>query len=122
MKVVIGTGNGGKLREIKNALGGLGIEFLSLKDFPSFEMPEEDGKTFSENALIKARALFLATGLYVLSDDSGLEVRYLNGAPGIHSARYACGGSGGNACDEENVEKLLFELDGGGARKPRCAF
>ncbi|MBE9529350.1 MAG: hypothetical protein IME99_08945, partial [Proteobacteria bacterium] len=116
MKIVVGTGNKGKLREIMNALGSYEqdspkIEVLSLDDFPGFEMPPETGATFAENALIKARAVTAATGYAALSDDSGLEVDFLNGAPGVHSARYAALGSAHdadkNATDEANIDKLL---------------
>ncbi len=112
MKIVIATGNKGKLREIKSALDGLSLEFLSLGDFPGFVMPPETRSTFAENALIKAHAIFSATGLCALSDDSGLEVEYLNGAPGIRSARYAAEDSCNDPSDEQNVDKLLFELNG----------
>jgi XTP/dITP diphosphohydrolase len=119
MKIVVGTGNKGKLREIMNALGSLGpdtskIEVLSLADFPGLVMPPETGATFAENALIKARAVSEATGLVALSDDSGLEVDFLGNAPGVHSARYAALGNGTeqNATDDDNIDKLLGELEG----------
>lgn len=122
MKIVVGTGNKGKLREIINALGTLDsseqasskIEVLSLADFPDVVMPPETGATFVENALIKARAVSEATGLVALSDDSGLEVDFLGNAPGVHSARYAALGPGTeqNATDDANIDKLLGELEG----------
>ena len=82
------------------------MEILSLKDFPDIPDMEEDGKSFLENALIKARAVSKFTGEAVLADDSGLEVDVLGGAPGIYSSRYA----GPDATDEKNIRKLLVEL------------
>lgn len=108
MKLVIATKNRGKARELGEMLKGLEVEVLSLADFPSVALPPEDGDTFTENALIKARAVFEATGLPSLADDSGLVVDALDGRPGIYSARYA----GRNATDEENYRKLLVELEG----------
>ncbi len=108
MKLVIATKNRGKARELGEMLKGLEVEVLSLADFPSVALPPEDGDTFTENALIKARAVFEATGLPSLADDSGLAVDALDGRPGIYSARYA----GRNATDEDNYMKLLCELEG----------
>lgn len=108
MKLVIATKNRGKARELGEMLKGLEVEVLSLADFPSVALPPEDGDTFTENALIKARAVFEATGLPSLADDSGLVVDALDGRPGIYSARYA----GRNATDEDNYRKLLGELEG----------
>ncbi len=108
MKLVIATKNRSKARELGEMLKGLEVEVLSLADFPSVALPPEDGDTFTENALIKARAVFEATGLPSLADDSGLAVDALDGRPGIYSARYA----GRNATDEDNYMKLLCELEG----------
>ena len=96
----------------------LGINVVSLNDFP--EIPEivEDGKSFLENALKKGRAVAEATGEPVLADDSGLEVDALGGAPGIHSARYA----GDDADDLQNNRKLLEELKGIPTAKRAAAF
>ncbi len=96
----------------------LGINVVSLNDFP--EIPEivEDGKSFLENALKKGRAVAEATGETVLADDSGLEVDALGGAPGIHSARYA----GDDASDLQNNRKLLEELKGIPTAKRAAAF
>lgn len=118
MKLVIATGNRGKARELGEMLNGLGVEVLSLADFPSVALPPEDGDTFTENALIKARAVFEATGMPSLADDSGLVVDALGGRPGIYSARYA----GRNATDEDNYRKLLGELEGAAAEKRAARF
>ena len=87
-KVIFGTGNEGKMKEIREILGDLDIELLSLKDAGIHADIVEDGKTFEENALIKARAICKLAGEMVLADDSGLEIDYLNKEPGIYSARY----------------------------------
>lgn len=87
-KIVFATGNTGKMREIREILADLDLEVVSMKEI-GFNMPiEENGTTFEENALIKARAVAGQCGEIVLADDSGLEVDYLNGDPGIYSARY----------------------------------
>ena len=87
-KVIFATGNEGKMKEIREILGDLDIELLSLKDAGIHADIVEDGKTFEENAQIKARAVCSLTGEIVLADDSGLEIDYLNKEPGIYSARY----------------------------------
>lgn len=103
--VVLASGNAGKLRELGQLLEPLGV---SLKPQVEFEVPEveETGLSFVENAIIKARAAAAHSGLPAIADDSGLEVDYLDGAPGIHSARYSGNG------DEANNLKLLQELRG----------
>ena len=97
MRIVFATGNKDKMREIRAILGGLDAEILSMKEAGVFEDVVEDGTTFSENARIKADAIYgllqekepaLADETVVLADDSGLEIDYLNGEPGIYSARY----------------------------------
>ena len=108
MKLVVATRNFGKLREIQTGLRGLGIELLSLADFPAAPEVEEDGDTFAANAVKKAKALAAFTGLPALADDSGLEVDALGGAPGIRSARLA----GERATDLENNAKLISLLHG----------
>jgi XTP/dITP diphosphohydrolase len=101
--IVLASGNAGKLRELNTLLAPLAV---TLKPQAQFEVPEveENGLTFVENALIKARAAALHSGLPAIADDSGLEVDYLKGAPGIHSARYSGGG------DEANNILLLKAL------------
>lgn len=95
MRIVFATGNAGKLKEIRQILGSLGIEIISMADAGISDDIEENGRSFAENSMIKARAV--AAKLkeadpddesIVLADDSGLEIDYLNGEPGIYSARY----------------------------------
>ncbi|MGH8128620.1 MAG: non-canonical purine NTP pyrophosphatase, partial [Gammaproteobacteria bacterium] len=104
-QVVIATGNRGKLAELIPLLAPLGLEPVAQSEF-GLTGVAEDAPTFIENALAKARAAAHATGLPAIADDSGLEVAALDGAPGVHSARYA--GEHGN--DDANNEKLLAEL------------
>ena len=87
-KVIFATGNEGKMKEIREILGDLDIELLSLKDAGIHADIVEDGKTFEENTQIKAKAICDLTGEIVLADDSGLEIDHLNKEPGIYSARY----------------------------------
>jgi XTP/dITP diphosphohydrolase len=106
--IVFASRNQGKVQEIQAMLADLGISLLSLNDYPGISEIVEDGKSFLENALIKARIVAEATGEIVLADDSGLEVDALGGAPGIYSARYA----GKDADDQQNIRKLLDDLKG----------
>lgn len=99
-------------------LKDLEIELLTLNDFPGVPDIVEDGETFLENALKKARAVSEKTGLASLADDSGLEVESLGMRPGVHSARY----SGPDATDASNIRKLLAELEGKPAGLRRAAF
>ena len=87
-KIIFATGNEGKMREVRMILGDLGAEILSLKEAGIQAEAEENGTTFEENAVIKAKEIMEKTGALVLADDSGLEVDALNGEPGIYSARY----------------------------------
>jgi XTP/dITP diphosphohydrolase len=106
MELLAATTNPGKLAEIKSVLQSLPIEILSLRDLGGPPVIVEDGKTFEENALKKARSLAAFSGRVTLADDSGLEVAALGGAPGVHSARY-----GGEDADEaRNNAKLLRAL------------
>jgi XTP/dITP diphosphohydrolase len=106
--VVVATRNKGKIREIRKALKGLGLRIYALSDFPDVPEIEEDGKSFTENALKKARFYSKYFGKLTIADDSGLEVEWLKGLPGIYSARYA--GKGASA--RENNQKLLNEMEG----------
>lgn len=106
MKLVLATNNQGKVREFQVLLAGLPLELLTLADFPNLPEVLEDGTTFRENAAKKARETASATGLLALADDSGLEVDYLAGEPGVYSARYA----GPQRSDEDNNARLLKEL------------
>ncbi|KJS18539.1 MAG: purine NTP phosphatase [Peptococcaceae bacterium BRH_c4b] len=103
MRLVLATRNRGKVNELAELLSPLGVEVLSLDNFPGVPEVEEDGDTFKANALKKALTVSLHTGEIALADDSGLEVDYLGGAPGVHSARFA----GVGRDDLENNEKLL---------------
>ena len=103
--IVVATGNQGKLKEINQVLNPFGLRALGQSDFDVPEI-EETGLTFVENAILKARNASAITGKPALADDSGLEVDALQGAPGIYSARYA----GVDACDADNVAKLLDAL------------
>ena len=87
-KIVFATTNEGKVKEIKEILEGFLVEVVSMKEMDITTDIEENGTTFEENSLIKAREISKLTGLPALADDSGLEVDYLNGEPGIYSARY----------------------------------
>lgn len=87
-KIIFATTNEGKMKEIRMILADLGMEILSLKDLNIHVDIEESGKTFEENAIIKAKAICELTGEMVLADDSGLEVDYMDKAPGVYSARY----------------------------------
>lgn len=105
-KIIFATKNIGKLKEVSQILGEEEIELLSLNDFNNVEEIIEDGLTFHENAVKKAKFVYNKFKLPVIADDSGLVVDQLNGEPGIYSARYA----GKNASDEENNAKLLAKL------------
>jgi len=106
-RVVLASGNAGKVREFNQLLAGAHIEVVPQSSFGVPEA-EETGLTFVENAILKARNAARHTGLPAVADDSGIEVDALNGAPGIYSARYA----GPGASDEENLYKLLAALEG----------
>jgi XTP/dITP diphosphohydrolase len=116
--MVLASRNGGKIREIEALLKGAGITLLTLNDYPSLPETVEDGASFLENALKKARAVAQATGETALADDSGLEVDALGGAPGIHSARYA----GEPAHDGRNIAKLLQALGAVPAPRRQARF
>ena len=106
MKIVFASGNEGKVREIREMLEGMGIELVSLSHYAHVPEIVEDGKSFLENALKKAKIVSEFTGETVLADDSGLQVDVLGGEPGIYSSRYA----GEKATDEENNAALLAKL------------
>ncbi len=108
MKIVLATRNKDKIREIAQALQGLDIELVTLDRFPQVPEVVEDGATLAENALKKARAIFQATQLLALADDTGLEVDFLNGLPGVYSSRFA----GEGASYDDNCNKLLALMDG----------
>lgn len=113
MKVLAATGNKGKIREFSQILSPLGFETVSPRDIGIDIDPEETGSTFAENAKIKALAFMQASNMPVIADDSGLAVDFLNGAPGIYSARYAEGS------DADRCEKLLRNMEGAETRSAR---
>ena len=106
-RVVLASGNAGKLREFADMLADAGIELVPQSEF-AVSPPPETAVTFIENALAKARHASAETGLPAIADDSGLEVDALDGAPGVRSARFA----GAHGDDRENNARLLGELDG----------
>ncbi len=113
MKILIATGNVNKFRELLHILpsklkNGTPIEYMSLSGFKGIVLPPETGNTLEDNAEIKAVYAARETGLPAISDDTGLEVQALNGAPGVHTARYA----GEYADADDNNRKLLAALDG----------
>ena len=109
-RLLLASGNPGKLRELRAILEGLPVELVGLAEAGAGEPPAvaETGATFLDNALLKARAYAAWSGLAAVADDSGLEVDALGGGPGVRSARYA----GQGASDRANLDKLLAELDG----------
>lgn len=116
-KIVLATGNQGKVREMADILSEFGFDVVAQSEFNVSEVAET-GTTFIENAIIKARHAAKETGLPAIADDSGLEVDYLNGAPGIYSARY----SGEGATDKQNIKKLLNAMQGVETEKRTARF
>ncbi|MDP2945800.1 MAG: XTP/dITP diphosphatase [Atribacterota bacterium] len=104
LEILIATNNLGKVKEIKDILDSPEIKILTMKDFPYLPKIEEDGKTYQENAFKKARKISEHTGKICLADDSGLEIDYLKGKPGIYSSRW------GNS-DGERINKVLKLLE-----------
>ncbi len=117
-KVVIATKNKGKVKEIKDILSELPVEVVSMQEEGIEIDIVEDGSSFEENALIKARTVKQYTSAIVIADDSGLEVDCLGGAPGIYSSRFA----GEGATDEKNITKLLAMLEGVGEPERTARF
>lgn len=107
MEIVLASGNPGKIREFSRILHACSMTVRPMSELGIPE-PEENGRSFKDNALLKARAASRHANLPAIADDSGLSVDCLDGAPGIYSARYA----GPNATDQQNVEKLLGQLNG----------
>lgn len=105
-KIVIATRNQHKLNEIKEFFKDVSIQFLGLNEFPDAPLVEESGETLLENSLLKAKTIHRFTGYPVMADDTGLEVDFLEGAPGVKSARFA--GESANSAD--NVKLLLKKL------------
>jgi XTP/dITP diphosphohydrolase len=119
LKLLLATRNEHKRREFARMLDAAGGGEHELELLPEHvSLPPEDGATFAENALAKARAAAAATGAVAIADDSGIEAAALGGAPGVRSARYA----GENASDAENLDKLLREAPAGSALRYVCAL
>lgn len=120
MKIVVATGNSGKIREIKEILSDIDTQIYSMKELGINSEPEENGKTFEENALIKARTLhgLLKEDALVLADDSGLVIDYLNGEPGIYSARYM----GEDTAYTIKCQNILDRLSGVPKKKRSARF
>ncbi len=116
--IVLATQNRDKIREIRDILADVHVPIRTCEDFTGWPDVEEEGKSFRENALIKARAVAGFTGMRALADDSGLQVDFLGGEPGIHSARYA----GPNGDYEANNRKLLASLSGVPLAQRRARF
>jgi XTP/dITP diphosphohydrolase len=114
--LILATRNPHKLREFSRLLAPAGIDVQPLPD--DVVLPPEDGETFADNALPKARTVATATGRPAIADDSGIEAAALDGRPGVYSARYA----GSSATDEENLAKLLREAPAGSALRYVCAL
>jgi XTP/dITP diphosphohydrolase len=111
--IVLATRNAGKVKEFQEMLKDFPVEIKNLNDFGPIPDVEEDGKTFDDNAYKKAVFTAKVLGLPAIADDSGLVVEALEGAPGVKSARYA----GENVSDQDNVNKLLQEMEGKSNRK-----
>lgn len=118
MKIIVATRNAGKVNEFKEMLGRLGYDVESLLDYETAPETDETGSTFEENAELKSREAAAYFGHAVLSDDSGLEVDALDGAPGVYSARFA----GEDKSDEANNALLLEKLTGVPAEKRTARF
>lgn len=116
-KIVLASGNAGKIREVRRLLEHLDVEVIAQATLGVSDA-DETGTSFTENSLIKARHAMEATGLAAIADDSGLVVAALDGRPGVYSARYA----GSGATDDENIDKLLAELDEVGDEARGAAF
>ncbi|MBQ7456116.1 MAG: RdgB/HAM1 family non-canonical purine NTP pyrophosphatase [Desulfovibrio sp.] len=124
LQVVLATSNAGKIRELATPLRRFGITLRCLADFPDIGPIVEDGESFAENALIKAKTVMAKTHMLSLADDSGLMVAYLNGAPGVYSSRY---GSDlpflpNETKDQRNMRKLLAAMEGVPKEKRQCRF
>ena len=117
-EMILGTRNHGKIAEFRSLFKGMHIKLLSFYDFPDVPPVVEDGKTFRDNADKKAKAIAKATGRIAVSDDSGLEVDFLDGVPGVYSARFA----GARATDRDNARKVLKMLDGVAWEKRSARF
>ncbi|GAA3546266.1 XTP/dITP diphosphatase [Zobellella aerophila] len=116
-QIVLASGNAKKVAELQSLLNDLGMQVLPQSEFQVVDA-DETGTTFVENAIIKARHAARVTGLPAIADDSGLAVAALDGRPGVYSARFA----GPHATDQQNVERLLAELQGVPASQRQATF
>jgi XTP/dITP diphosphohydrolase len=117
-EIILATGNKHKVEEMKKILKDLDIKITPMTSFPDYPNTDENGKTLEENAIKKASEAAKFFGKWTLADDSGLEVDYLNGAPGVYSARYA----GQKCLYEDNNNKLLKDLEGVSLEKRTAKF
>ena len=117
-EIVLGTRNPDKIREMKEALRNISLRILTFYEFPPMHEIEENGKTLEENALLKAESWAKFTNKWALSDDTGLEVEFLGGKPGVFSSRFA----GKNATYEDNWRKLLKLMEGVAWEKRKAKF
>lgn len=117
-KIVLASNNQGKVKEFKEIFKGKNVKIISLADAGINVDIQETGKTFEENAYIKANEIYKLTGLPTIADDSGLMVDYLNGEPGVMSARYA----GNNVTDDQNIEKLLNKMKNAKVEERKAKF
>jgi XTP/dITP diphosphohydrolase len=118
MEILIATNNLGKVKEFEEFFADLPVKLRNLREFPEIEDVEETGTTFTENAILKARTYSVATNLWALADDSGLEVDALDKKPGIFSARYA----GENASNDEKINKVLNDIKKIGKKNRNARF
>lgn len=118
MKLLVATGNQGKIREINKLLTSSDFKVVGLKDFAGITEVEETGNTFTENAILKAEGYAAQTGCLTLADDSGLSVDALDGAPGVYSARYA----GPDTGYDQKISQLLDEIEKTGNSDRRARF
>lgn len=116
-RLLLATTNAGKIREIRQILSGVPVALVALAGLPPVEPPEENGSSFAENARLKALAYAAATGLPALAEDSGLEIDALDGAPGIHSARF-----GGDISYPAKFELIYRDLRARGASSSTARF
>lgn len=118
MKIILASNNKNKLRELKEKLNKFKIEVISQKEAGYDIEVDETGTTFEENAILKAEAIYKLSGKPVIAEDSGLEVDYLDGMPGVYSHRFA----GENATDEDRVNKILSLMEGVSEEKRTARF
>jgi len=118
LKIILATRNRDKLREIQDVFKSLPVEILTMDAYPNAPEVIEDGATLEQNAIKKATEVHRATGLLSVADDTGLEVDYLNGRPGVYSSRFA----GENASYDDNVNKLLETMQGASDEKRTARF